>query len=373
MTRAFYTMFNIDQIIQDLDPDSLEDFSLAIPNSVDFVEQQIMTLRGGRGDESNVDTIVTTLEDIKMQCRLVFLDPLLAYVDVVEQVVNQIYRHNNHQCEELTELVLLMFDEIRAACDEVYLRHSLDVQLLNEFGTSMRELLSVDKNNVDEFVKDMLSSFAYRVHPDMVFKASEAEVFNHAQPVNRHEQLLVFEDIAFHIDNRHPFTVGRTNIVLNTSLAINQYLSSNDAVDTNQLTAAVYLHDMAMVYIPDHVLFKTEKFSSDDIMLLEQHPGQSAKILQLVPHWQSAAQMVLQHHERYDGKGYPNHLLGPNICTGAKIIAVADAFYSLTHQRSDRKFKKSTLRALMEINKNNGTQFDPACVEALNLAMQESR
>ncbi len=364
-------MFNIDQIIEGLDPDSLEDFSANVHTNIDAIEQHIMTLRGGRGGIEHIDLILQRIADLLSQCRLVFLDPLIAYVQVVEDVVSQIYRYLHQQNENLTELVLLMCDEIRAASDEVYLRHSLDVQLLDEFRQSMSELLRASDTTLDEHVNDMLASFAYRVHPDMVFKASEVDPFTRQQAHDPDEALLVFEDIAINIDNRNSVTTGRTEQILNLCLTINQYLPKSVSVDVKQLTAAVYIHDMAMVYIPDATLYKNEKFNSDDIMLLTQHPTQGYRFLSLFPQWQTAAQMVLQHHERIDGKGYPNHLMGNNICQGSKIIAVADTFYSLTHERHDRHYKKSTLRALMEINKNNGTQFDPACVEALNLAMQE--
>ncbi len=365
-------MFNIDHIIDSLDAEVLEDFSIGVHNELDAVEQHIMSLRGGRGDESCIEGILASVEKINVQCRLTFLDPLLAYVETVGVVVNKIYRYRNHQCENLTELILLMFDEIRAACDEVFVRHSLDLGLLNEFRQSMKELLEGSEEDFDEYVSDMLSSFAYRIHPDMVFKASEVSPTLHMPKVNRNEELSVFEDIAVSLDNRNPITVGRTVEVLRCCLSINRYLPERLSVNDEQLTAAVYLHDMAMVYFPDSVLYKTGKFTPEEIMLLQQHPAQGYRLLNVFPQWQSAAQMVLQHHERYDGKGYPNRLLGPNICQGASIIALADAFYSLTHQRSDRQFKKSTLRALLEINKNNGTQFDPASVEALNSVFQES-
>ena len=364
-------MFNIDQIISGLDPESLEDFSVNIHANIDAIEQHIMALRGGRGGSELIEGILTCLDDVKSQTRLVFLDPLLAYVQVVEEVINEVYRHNNQQCDNLTELVLLMFDEIRAACDEVYLRHSLDIQLIDEFRDSMKELLRASPNRLAEHVNDMLSSFAYRIHPDMVFKASEVTPFPLQQTHDADEHLSVFEDIAISIDNRNPLTVGRTENILNLCLTINRYLPTQVSVDNKQLTAAVYLHDMAMVYIPDVTAYKTEKFNSDDVMLLAQHPAQGYQLLSLFPQWQPAAKMVLQHHERIDGKGYPNQTMGPNICQGAKIIALADTFFALTHERFDRQYKKSFLRALLEINKNNGTQFDPACVEALNEALRE--
>ena len=104
-------------------------------------------------------------------------------------------------------------------------------------------------------------------------------------------------------------------------------------------------------------------------MLLQQHPLQMYGLMRQMPDWQEAALMVYQHHEHFNGKGYPNGITGKDTHTGAQIIAVADAFYSLTNNRTDRGYKRSLNRSLSEINKCNSSQFAPQIVEAFNAAL----
>jgi HD-GYP domain-containing protein (c-di-GMP phosphodiesterase class II) len=82
--------------------------------------------------------------------------------------------------------------------------------------------------------------------------------------------------------------------------------------------------------------------------------------------WDDAARMILDHHERFDGSGYPNGIKGEEIHVGARMIAIVDAFCSMTTERSDRNYKKGLLSAISEINANTETQFDPQLVSVFN-------
>jgi len=80
--------------------------------------------------------------------------------------------------------------------------------------------------------------------------------------------------------------------------------------------------------------------------------------------------MVKQHHEKYDGSGYPGGLHGADIHPGAMIIALADTFYAVTHARADRSYKKSLFSAVSLINGQSGEQFDPGFVEHFNATIR---
>ncbi len=104
------------------------------------------------------------------------------------------------------------------------------------------------------------------------------------------------------------------------------------------------------------------------------HPGWGGDWLRRVPGWESAAEMVLAHHEHEDGQGYPRRLRGEAIVPGAKILAILDAYYAMIHQRADRAHKRSILRAVTEINACAGSQFSPEWVGVFNQVIrQEAR
>jgi HD-GYP domain-containing protein (c-di-GMP phosphodiesterase class II) len=95
---------------------------------------------------------------------------------------------------------------------------------------------------------------------------------------------------------------------------------------------------------------------------MREHPSIGARILAPVPHLASAAQIVRHHHERYDGKGYPDGLAGETIPLGARILTVVDSYSAITDKRVYKE-ARSHAEAVSELRKHAGTQFDPRVVE----------
>jgi putative two-component system response regulator len=131
------------------------------------------------------------------------------------------------------------------------------------------------------------------------------------------------------------------------------------------------LHDIGKIGVPDDLLRKPERLTDSEWALMRRHPEIGFRILSGIKFLQGAAQIVLQHHERYDGLGYPKGLDCENIIIGARIFALADAFDSMT---SDRPFQVacSFEAGREEIRRCAGRQFDPGVVEAfLQIPMEE--
>ena len=97
---------------------------------------------------------------------------------------------------------------------------------------------------------------------------------------------------------------------------------------------------------------------------MRRHPQVGFDLLQKLPRFAGAADLVLAHHEAYDGSGYPNHLEGDKIPIGARILAIADSYDSMTHPHTQRPPMPPAL-ALSEIERCSGKQFDPIVAEAL--------
>lgn len=123
----------------------------------------------------------------------------------------------------------------------------------------------------------------------------------------------------------------------------------------------VLLHDIGKIGIPDELLQKPEDLVGREWLLMRQHPEIGYRILSSIKFLTGAAQVVLHHHERFDGKGYPHGLQGNQIHLGARIFAVADALDDLT---SNRRFQPSVSfeAAVREIKKMSGKQLDPDIV-----------
>ena len=134
--------------------------------------------------------------------------------------------------------------------------------------------------------------------------------------------------------------------------------------DIRVMVKGVLLHDLGKIGIPDELLRKTGPLSEAEEQRMHKHPDIGYQILTSIKFLKGAAAMVLQHHERYDGSGYPGHLKGDEIDLGARIFAVADALANLTSNRPWRS-ALSFEEACREIEKMSGTRLDPAIVKKL--------
>ncbi len=117
------------------------------------------------------------------------------------------------------------------------------------------------------------------------------------------------------------------------------------------------LHDVGKIGIPDEIINKPGRLTDEEYAVIKEHPKKGAKILSAVTEMPGLVTGARWHHERYDGKGYPDGLAGDDIPEEARIIAVADAYDAMTSNRSYREIIPRD-RVISEINKGMGTQFD---------------
>jgi len=136
-----------------------------------------------------------------------------------------------------------------------------------------------------------------------------------------------------------------------------------------QLEAAVYLHDLGMMLLPDPLWLRPGSLTDTERQALMRHPEDGAGLLARMPGWQAAAEIVAQHHEMPDGRGYPHGLKNGAIAPGAKILAIVDAFEAVMLKHRDRGLARSTLRAVAEINACEN-QFAPEFIAPFNRVMR---
>jgi response regulator RpfG family c-di-GMP phosphodiesterase len=164
------------------------------------------------------------------------------------------------------------------------------------------------------------------------------------------------------LDKRDSETSGHSERVVNFSLRLGRELGL-DAEQTRSLEFGSLLHDIGKIGVPDAVLRKPSGLTEGEWQEMRQHPSHGRQILRGIEFLKGAARVVSQHHERWDGTGYPLGLRGEEIDFNARIFAVADAFDAIT---SDRVYRKGRpyMAALAELEEWAGRQFDPRVVEA---------
>jgi putative nucleotidyltransferase with HDIG domain len=128
------------------------------------------------------------------------------------------------------------------------------------------------------------------------------------------------------------------------------------------LWTAAILHDLGKIGTPEDILNKPSLLTGEEWQIIRNHPSIGAEIVRSVPALQDISSIILYHHERFDGTGYPAGLIGQQIPLGARILSVADALEAMTSNRPYRKIS-TTEKILEELSAGAGTQFDPQIVE----------
>ncbi|MCW2993358.1 MAG: domain S-box-containing protein, partial [Conexibacter sp.] len=131
-----------------------------------------------------------------------------------------------------------------------------------------------------------------------------------------------------------------------------------------ELDMAARLHDLGKIGVPDVILHKPGKLTPSEWEVMRKHPAWGAEALASVPGGAGLAAAVRGHHERWDGRGYPDELSGEEIPIASRVIAVADAWHAMTSNRSYRRALDDE-HARQELCDGVGTQFDPEVVDAL--------
>ncbi|NLG80937.1 MAG: HD domain-containing protein [Bacilli bacterium] len=163
------------------------------------------------------------------------------------------------------------------------------------------------------------------------------------------------------ITRKDPYTKGHSERVQDLAVKIGVEMSlSRDRIA--KLAIAALFHDLGKIFISDEILGKPHKLTSDEYELVKHHPIESAKYVNAIKYI-DVGDIVLQHHERLDGSGYPFGLKGDDICIEARIIAVADTFDAMTSDRAYRN-RLTTEQAIQEIVSLAGKLYDKDVVDA---------
>ncbi|MFQ5867131.1 MAG: HD-GYP domain-containing protein [bacterium] len=168
--------------------------------------------------------------------------------------------------------------------------------------------------------------------------------------------------LAATIDARDPYTRRHSEMVAEYAVAIAEAMKlPSERVEL--IRQASHLHDIGKIGVHDFIFLKPDKLTDEEWEEVKLHSVKGAEILEpLVVFLNGVIDMVRQHHERYDGRGYPGHYKDGEIDVGARIMAVADAFDGMLSERPYRK-AYSKEKAIGELRENSGTQFDPEVVE----------
>lgn len=233
-------------------------------------------------------------------------------------------------------------------------------------------------NNDTENSKDFIENADMALYRAKFLRRNKVEVYssvfeqvNEMNDVNTNllEDIKPLKTLITVINSRDTYTYKHVERVYGYCGIIADYLKLS-AEDKKMLLYAAYLHDLGKINVSKEILISSRKLTQEEWEELKKHPQDSADILKQINGFENVVPIVLQHHEKYDGTGYPNGLKGEDISYLARILTIADSFDAMTNQRTYQKVKTFN-EAFEEIEKCKGTHFDPVLadkfIEALKL------
>ncbi len=179
---------------------------------------------------------------------------------------------------------------------------------------------------------------------------------------NQRNYLETITALAQAVDAKDKYTNDHSRNVTAYTLVLADKLGIRHQ-ERKDLWNAALLHDIGKIGIPDGILNKPGKLTDEEYDIIKTHPVKGCSILEPIKAFRSLLPAIRFHHERYDGKGYPDGLTGENIPLSARILTVADSFDAMTSSRVYRK-SPGVEFALKQLQEHSGTQFDPALASA---------
>jgi HD-GYP domain-containing protein (c-di-GMP phosphodiesterase class II) len=316
-----------------------------------------LRVEGWRLVAINKTSISAELGRIRTQIVIVVLAMLLASLLIAVLLANNI---------------LQPLKVLRGAADQVSSGNfavRTKLQSVDEFG-----LLSVSFDRMLDQIQQLLTE-SRRHAEELEGKNLEIEGYSkHVLAMNEQLEMLLEElqenylttvrVLANAIEASDEYTRGHCDRVGRIAM---QIAERSDLTETQQskLEFACVLHDVGKIGISERILNKPGRLTAEEYEIIKRHPSIGYEMIREVPFLREAAEILLQHHERIDGKGYPSGLSGRQIRPEARIIAVADSYDAMSTARVYRQGVLSEAEIRRELLESRGTQLDPQYVDIL--------
>lgn len=342
----------------------IEDLADIVPN----VERDIAKLKRTPDDKALIANLFRALHNIKGDASICKVDVGVLIAHPIETLLARLRGGEVAFSELLAEVILLAMDRLELAVEALTGGRSFAHLKLVEMVTGLEQMALSTDAELDERSAQLIETVTgfrpvhagAQVRPAVVQSAVGSDSSTNAD-------LKFFRSLATQFEDRSPLFKGRSGRLVR--LALDTNVAAGKPVDPVQLEAAVYMHDIGMMFLPESVWLKVGHLSDEEKQAMRTHPAYGAGLLERMAPWKAAAQMIAQHHEMHDGAGYPGGLKGDAICDGAKILAIVDAFEAVTLKHSHRGQSRSLLRAIAEINACDN-QFAPGWISHFNAVVR---
>jgi HD-GYP domain-containing protein (c-di-GMP phosphodiesterase class II) len=370
---------------EDLDEDILTDLLEEINELYEATEQTLIELELKPEDNELQRALFRSVHTIKGDLGLVNFSPLIPLLQYAEDLLDYLRKGQIEYTSNMSDLVLLIMDKVKVfvqSCIQTG-QAEYDKQMFERLVEAIKRI-SPD-NGADH--EQLLSNAVLILDPsldlgtksenkDETFVTSATSIPSSVattgipKTINTEERedLVFFRELMKPIEKRSRYWEGRGDRIAKLAGYINKIAGL--PVNEVQLAVACYMHDFGMAFMPVTVLHKQKKLEDAEFNLMRSHVYKSARLLENLNQWNEARKIVMQHHERIDGSGYPLGIKEDDICEGAKLLAILDTFDAITHARAYETHRQMPKKkAVIEINRIARGQFSSKWMQAFNNGM----
>ena len=345
------------------DREALREFADELTDRAADIERDMARLSKEPANRVVIADLFRSLHNIKGDAALCKVEAAGLVAHPIESLLTRLRSGEMRYTPLLGEVILLAVDRLELLTEALLSGRPASHLKLAELVEGLELMDRASQANLDRTAAQVIEAVTgFRPHSTLQTSAGKL----HARDMpegGMAADLSFFRSIAEQFETRSPLFNGRTARILQLALDTNR--AGGSPVDALQLEAAVCMHDAGMMFLPEAVWLKVGNMSNEERVIIHAHPGFGAGLLDRMESWKAAAEMVRQHHETPDGAGYPAGLRANEICSGAKILAIADAFEAVMLKHSARGHSRSVLRAVAEVNACNN-QFAPEWIEPFN-------
>ncbi|BFT31359.1 hypothetical protein D210916BOD24_25350 [Alteromonas sp. D210916BOD_24] len=364
----------------DLEEDILNDLMEEINELYEASEQTLIELELRPEDNELQRALFRSIHTIKGDLGLVNFSPMIPLLQHVEDLLDYLRKGQVAYTSTMSDLVLLTMDRVKAFVENVMSNGTA------EYDDTLHEQLvlaisRVTPDNSDEHEK-RLTEAVLLLNPalDVVTDGDDPQAVQIKPPTlaatgipkeissEKKQDILFFRDLMQSIERRSTYWSGRGDRIAKLAMYINDV--AGNPVDSDQLAVASYVHDFGMAFMPLKLLHKGDGLSEIEFNLMRSHVYKSARLLEHLDQWDMARKIVMQHHERTDGTGYPLGIKEDDICEGAKLLAIIDTYDAMTHPRAHNEDNVLSKKdAVIAINRSAKGQFSMKWVRSFNKGM----
>lgn len=383
-----------------VDSDVLAEFIDGIELAHQNIERLSIFLEKSPEDILSIEKLREIFKELSFSSSKVDFVPISESLHEILKCLDMLLRFNKYPAH-MSEFILLLIDRLLMVSRDIKRNYEIDIRKTQHILVALQHILLVENAmNIDDGIEKAIKAITQDIYDNIdghesdhseVTLFDEVELFEETAkeeiPVNplsidiylpkeSLNPILEARDYIKEILDGRPVILlakisdiatdhgdSHTQFLLELSLAINAMAGT--PIDAEGLAVGVCGHDIALSAIPN-ILCKKERLTEIEINEIREHPLLGAELIKELNCPPTAIDVVLEHHERLDGKGYPYGIKNESISDAGKLVGIVDSFHGMTHNRPHKKYTKNILRAVAEINACVDTQYDRSWVKQFN-------